>query len=398
MEEKKPLKIKFKTAVILIIVAVIIIGVCGANVYASKHGYDNIFFLIKYKISGRDDRITDRDKLLLEDDDKNVINNQSKALKFSEDEVKKSFQKYLDLVGAKWLDSHDILIKLDLIKEEEIFNFNQAKTKGYSRTNIKYVEFKNKMLNYVTENCFENDIIILDSIEHKAYINEDGYLCCANSGSSGGDYKVQSITKVNDKQYEAIVIHLLEEGLETINYNFGIENNNGRCVVDYCNEIDTNSVQNQKNDVKFSEEEVNKVIGIYVELLGERRSDVTAPLYKLNIEYTETNKPAKKDGYIKTNILYSKFKEEILNYMTEKCFEKEMNVDNAYIDEDGFLCCSGGAASAHEYKLKNIKKVNDRKYIAEVLATLEESKKTIYFEVGIENNNGRCVIDYCNQI
>ena len=76
MEEKKPLKIKFKTAVILIIVAVIIIGVCGANVYASKYGYDNIFFLIKYKISGRDERITDRDKLLLEDDDKNTVKNQ----------------------------------------------------------------------------------------------------------------------------------------------------------------------------------------------------------------------------------------------------------------------------------------------------------------------------------
>ncbi len=228
MEEKKPIKIKFKTAVILIIIGVILLGVFGANVYASANGYGNIFLLIKYMITGENIKTTDKNQVLIEDDNEEI---------FSEEEVRAAYQKYLDLVGAKWMESHDILIKLDLIKEKDIFDFKEAKTPGYSKTNIKYSDFKEKMLNYVTEKCFENDIIILDSVEHKAYIDEDGYLCCANSGSSGGDYKVQSITKINDKQYEAKVIHLLEEGSETINYNFGIENNNGRCVINYCNQI-----------------------------------------------------------------------------------------------------------------------------------------------------------------
>ena len=265
MEEKKPLKIKFKTAIVLIIIGAIILTIFGANVYASKHGYDNIFFLIKYKITGENEKITDRDKLLIEDDDKKAIESQKEDTKFSDEEVKKSFQKYLDLVGAKWLESYDILIKLDLIKESDAANFKQASTEGYLKTNIKYFEFKNKMLNYVTENCFENDIIVFDSTEHKAYINEDGYLCCANSGSSGGNYKVQSITKINDKQYMAKVIHTLEEGEEDINYNFGIENNNGKCVIDYCREIlsDKSSIENEslKNlqDVALEWKNINEI-------------------------------------------------------------------------------------------------------------------------------------------
>ena len=35
MEEKKTIKIKFKTAVIIIILTAIVLGICGANVYAS---------------------------------------------------------------------------------------------------------------------------------------------------------------------------------------------------------------------------------------------------------------------------------------------------------------------------------------------------------------------------
>ena len=68
MEEKKPLKIKFKTAVILIIIATIILGVCGANVYASTNGYGNVFFLIKYLITGEKPEIIGKNDLLSDRD------------------------------------------------------------------------------------------------------------------------------------------------------------------------------------------------------------------------------------------------------------------------------------------------------------------------------------------
>ena len=75
MEEKKPLKIKFKTAVIIILTAIVLLGI-GANVYATKQGYDNIFFLIKYKISGEpQETITGKDNLLTDRDVTTNTNN-----------------------------------------------------------------------------------------------------------------------------------------------------------------------------------------------------------------------------------------------------------------------------------------------------------------------------------
>ena len=67
MEEKKPLKIKFKTAVIIIVTAVVLLGI-GANVYASVNGYGNIFFLIKYLVTGEKTEIIGKDELLSDRD------------------------------------------------------------------------------------------------------------------------------------------------------------------------------------------------------------------------------------------------------------------------------------------------------------------------------------------
>ena len=68
MEEKKPLKIKFKTAIVLIIIGVIILTIFGANVYASANGYGNVFFFIKYLITGEKPEISGKDELLSDRD------------------------------------------------------------------------------------------------------------------------------------------------------------------------------------------------------------------------------------------------------------------------------------------------------------------------------------------
>ena len=74
MENKKPIKIKFKTAVIFVVIIVLtILGMGGANVYASSHGYGNVFFLIKYKITGQKPNTFDGKQELQEDN--NTISN-----------------------------------------------------------------------------------------------------------------------------------------------------------------------------------------------------------------------------------------------------------------------------------------------------------------------------------
>ena len=99
MEEKKPLKIKFKTAVIIIITAVVLLGI-GANVYASINGYGNIFFLIKYKISGqKQETITGKDNLLTDRDMDTAIksNTNADSMTLSEKEIRESIQKFLNI-------------------------------------------------------------------------------------------------------------------------------------------------------------------------------------------------------------------------------------------------------------------------------------------------------------
>ncbi len=68
MEEKKSLKIKFKTAVVLVIIGAIILTIFGANVYASVNGYGNVFFLIKYLVTGEKPEITGKNDLLSDRD------------------------------------------------------------------------------------------------------------------------------------------------------------------------------------------------------------------------------------------------------------------------------------------------------------------------------------------
>ena len=68
MEEKKQTKIKFNTAVILIIIGVILLGGFCANVYASTNGYGNVFFLIKYIITGEKLQISDRNDIFSDRD------------------------------------------------------------------------------------------------------------------------------------------------------------------------------------------------------------------------------------------------------------------------------------------------------------------------------------------
>ena len=146
------------------------------------------------------------------------------------------------------------------------------------------------------------------------------------------------------------------------------------------------------------ENEVDNTIEKYMELLGERRSSVSGPLYKLGLIDTESTTPAKKQGYMRTNVVYSKFKEEILKYMTEQCFQKEINTDEAYIDEDGYLCYLDGAGSAHSYTVINISKVDNNRYKVDTKERVEETVDAVSFEVYIVNSNGKNVVQHCRKI
>ena len=143
--------------------------------------------------------------------------------------VKKAFQDYLDLISAQQVTPSTMLMKLNIINKES----NQpASEKGFAKTNVNYSDFKEIMLSYITEKCYQNDF-------SEYYIEEDGYLCYMNSGATGIKYEVKSIEGDGEvwNAYRADTVWYQEEAKENISFDFMIEyNSNGKIVIDYATE------------------------------------------------------------------------------------------------------------------------------------------------------------------
>lgn len=125
--------------------------------------------------------------------DKTTSTTESKNKSFSNDEIKNAIQKCLNLESSKTNGPGTILNTLGLYKENDSKQEKEqpAEKSGYIKTLIKFNDFKNKMLEYITEECYQREW-------SEIYYNENGYLCYENSGDSGIEYKVTSIEKSND--------------------------------------------------------------------------------------------------------------------------------------------------------------------------------------------------------
>ena len=161
----------------------------------------------------------------IEDKDKNQENS------FSDETIKKSLQDYLDLVATKEGRIGRVLVKLGLLGAEEIKDTDDDTEDGYVKTNIKYSDYKNAMLNYVTESIFNDKFLF-------GFKNKDGFLYYHNGGATGSEYRVDDIRikgDYSDSRYIGNVVSInVDNSEEKMNVEFGVTNNNGKCVIDYC--------------------------------------------------------------------------------------------------------------------------------------------------------------------
>ena len=109
-----------------------------------------------------------------------------------------------------------------------------------------------------------------------------------------------------------------------------------------------------------------------------------------------TESISKTEGFLKTNIHYSKFKDSRIFFWIFKIKWIFCNYSEYYLNEDGYLCYKNIGATGAQYTLKNYT-VNGNKYNAVVAFSQEEYIRDCEFEFEIVNNNGNVVIDYCNQ-
>lgn len=207
MEEKETFKLKLNT--VLLIIAIIVIIIMGIF----------IGFLYKKNI----------ENIKSED---NTANTENAKNSFSEAEIKEVLQKYLDLSGEYQGSPYSVLGKMKEITGKNVINDEYPEAIEYGEgsilpTNIKYSEFKEFMLNYMTEEVFNTDFA-------RGYVDKDGDLYCKNIGATGVQYEVKSIEKIenSDKKYKGKIITILEvDAKEEWNILFEIENINNKCVI-----------------------------------------------------------------------------------------------------------------------------------------------------------------------
>ena len=145
---------------------------------------------------------------------------------FSTDEIKTALQNFLDLSGVLDGSPEGLLVYLGLTT----YGVNQEIGEDYYiKTDISYSEYKNKMLQYMTEEMFEEDFTV-------NYKNVNGILYFFYGGGSGTIFEVESIRiNENGPGYIANVYNVhFDDSREQETFEFQISDYNGNCVISHC--------------------------------------------------------------------------------------------------------------------------------------------------------------------
>ena len=181
MSEKK---VSLGTVICLIIIFILIMGLAGMWYY-----YNHIK-VVDNGIKNNQTELNNNDL-----NDENVVQNDEEKKENDKvdeelDEKTAGFiiESYLDLWGSKSGDYTMFLEELNLVDEVK-FNSEETITisdgRKLSKTNIKYNDFKNALLTYMSLNCFEKFI-------SNSFVENDGYLYTEPAGASGFSYDINN--------------------------------------------------------------------------------------------------------------------------------------------------------------------------------------------------------------
>lgn len=238
MEEKKSSKTSLST--IFLILALMVIAVMAYYIYTEKTNANKEIEKLEANAVEMKNTIKDlQDKIdtisnTINSNNSNENNNETNtsdnnSASFTEEQVKIALSNYLELSSQGSLLLYKLTEKGDL-------NYDESKDiettidgiYGYYITNIKYSEYRNAMLKYVSKSEFERN--------WNSRYSEDsnGNLLTVDGGSSGVRvYTIKSITKTNDSTYSAKVTSVFDgEDFKEDNLTFAVTSNNGNCVID----------------------------------------------------------------------------------------------------------------------------------------------------------------------
>lgn len=311
----------------------------------------------------------------------------------------------------------------DIIKiNNQFYNYDKT-TDKYIRKfekskalclDIKEISYRNKSYTVKFVYCYieENDENIED---HELY--EAIAQIKINENQEYSKYKLMNLTKgtvIKEKTEDINTNSKLNESYSVSNNNItseSISNNNASNTANtYINKSqeNTNNISNQIDDTSInSTENNNEVFPIetvkeslqkYYKLRGAFAGSPENLLIEIGLINSYSNKDSE---YISTKILYEDFKNTILQYITDDCYEYRFENWNGYeafvwrdIYGQKYLEYRNCGGSGEEYEVVNVKQIEGSSYIADVNCVhfdgTKELKKILF---NIVSNNKKCVID-----
>ena len=227
MEEKKSIKISLST--LFLILALIVIAFMTYYIYTEKTNSNKEIETLEANAVEMQNTIKDLQNKI--DTISNTINSNNSnednnSISFTDEQVKTALSNYLELKSHMNCNA-----LLNNLTEKELLNYDDSKNVISNEryiTNIKYSDYRNAMLKYVSKNEFERN--------WNSYYSEDsnGNLIAGDGGGGLRVYTIKSITKTNDSTYSAKVTSVVEDGeyFEEENLTFVVTSNNGNCVID----------------------------------------------------------------------------------------------------------------------------------------------------------------------
>ena len=240
MDKKEHINISLSTFFLIIaIIAIIVMGIFIYKINNEKLEEEKQSAELQSQVNSLNGTVNElQEKINKVAEITNITNSTKSNIKeseFSESEIKEVLTKYLNIFKGKG-SPEGVLEKLGLLKYGDYSNANLT-SDNYMKTNIKYSDFKNKVLNIMTEEWF-NTVNNNKKAEITEFKEKDGLLYYSNSGMTGTEYEVKSIRVKGDYKDLAYIADVytinLDDSKELNTIEFHIANVNGKCVISYC--------------------------------------------------------------------------------------------------------------------------------------------------------------------
>ena len=203
VKEKEVIKINLSSFfIILAILGIIILGIYIYKIYNEK----------------------------VEENKKTLDNISNDSTSFTDKQIKTTLSNFLELRARANCDS-----LLEYLTEKGKLNYNSSKdiiqNDGIVVTTIKFSDYKNAMLNYLSESEFEKNWFSTLYFSE----NSNGYITKIQGGGGLRVYTINNIKKIDNSTYFAQTTATLvdfDDSEEDENFTFTIKSYKGNCVID----------------------------------------------------------------------------------------------------------------------------------------------------------------------